>query len=80
MSNKPTPGKQYIITAEDLTLKSIAARAFGNELEWIRILNANQSTLKTANPEDITPGQVINIPIIPKNESFKTATTRSETH
>lgn len=70
--SKPTPGKQYIITSEDSSLRSIAARAFGDEDQWVRIFNANQNTLKTANPEDITTGQVINIPVIPENELFKT--------
>ena len=60
---KPTPGKQYIITDEN-TLSQVARRAYGNGSQWPRIWRANQSQLRSGNPDLIFPGEVIFIPEI----------------
>jgi prophage tail gpP-like protein len=60
---KPTPGKQYVIQDED-TLSQVARRAYGNASHWPRIWRANQSSLRSGNPDLIYPGEVIYIPEI----------------
>ena len=59
--SKPTPGKQYTITDEN-TLSQVARRAYGNGNHWPRIWRANQSQLRSGNPDLIYPGEVIFIP------------------
>lgn len=58
---KPTPGKQYTIQDEN-TLSQVARRAYGNGNHWPRIWRANQSALRSADPDLIFPGEVIYIP------------------
>ena len=60
---KPTPGKQYTIQDEN-TLSQVARRAYGNGNHWPRIWRANQSTLRSNDPDLIFPGEVIYIPEI----------------
>lgn len=60
---KPTPGKQYTIVDED-TLSQVARRAYGNANHWPRIWRANQSALRSGDPDLIFPGEVIYIPEI----------------
>ena len=60
---KPTPGKQYTITDEN-TLSQVARRAYGNGNHWPRIWRANQSALRSGDPDLIFPGEVIFIPEI----------------
>ena len=69
--SKPTPGRQYIITESDTSLLTIAAQAYGDSSQWVRIKNANQNKLKSVNPEDIVVGETIIIPTIPENERRK---------
>lgn len=66
----PIPGKQYIVQDED-TLSQIAQRAYGDAQYWPRIFQANQSNLKSDNPDTIFPGTVINIPVIPEVDQLK---------
>lgn len=58
---KPTPGKQYTIVKEN-TLSQVASRAYGNANHWPVIYRANQSTLRSGDPNLIYPGEVIFIP------------------
>lgn len=58
---KPTPGKQYTIVDEN-TLSQVARRAYGNSSHWPRIWRANQSALRSGDPDLIFPGEVIYIP------------------
>lgn len=60
---KPTPGKQYTIQDEN-TLSEVARRAYGNGNHWPRIWRANQSKLRSGDPDLIFPGEVIFIPEI----------------
>lgn len=70
MSN-PLPGKQYTVQSGD-TLSVIAARAYGDAQLWPRIWKANQTRLKSDNPETISPGEIIIIPLIAEREALKT--------
>jgi len=58
---RPIPGKQYTIIDED-SLSVVARRAYGNSNHWPRIWRANQSNLKSGDPDLIYPGEVIFIP------------------
>ena len=57
----PTPGKQYTIE-DETTLSQVARRAYGNGNHWPRIWRANQSNLKSGDPNLIFPGEIIFIP------------------
>jgi len=58
---RPTPGKQYtIVTGDNLT--KIATIAYGDGTKWPKIYNANQTRLKSGDPNLIFPGEVILIP------------------
>jgi nucleoid-associated protein YgaU len=50
---------QYTVVAGD-TLRGIAQRFYGDENQWPRIHNANRGQIP--NPDQISPGQVLNIP------------------
>ena len=58
---KPTPGRPYTIVKGD-NLSHIARAAYGNGRDWRRIWKANQSVLRSGDPNLIFPGEVINIP------------------
>jgi LysM repeat protein len=58
---KPTPGKPYIVVSGD-NLSSIANRAYGDASKWNIIFKANQSTLKSDDPNLVFPGEVLVIP------------------
>jgi prophage tail gpP-like protein len=61
MSSLPVQGKQYVIQSGD-TLTLIASRAYGNPSKWKTIYNANQTVLKSSNPNLVYPGEIIFIP------------------
>ena len=61
----PTPGKQYTIVDEN-TLSQVARRAYGDATFWRRIWNANQTTLRSGDPDLIFPGETILIPLLPE--------------
>ena len=58
----PTQGKQYTIITGD-TLERIATISYGDSTKWRKIYNANQTRLKSGDPNLIYPTEVINIPI-----------------
>jgi prophage tail gpP-like protein len=58
---KPTPGTMYTIVRGD-TLWGISARAYGRPLKWRDIWQANQTVLRSGDPNMIYPGEVIFIP------------------
>lgn len=58
---KPTPGKQYTIQDEN-SLSQVSRRAYGTFTHWPRIWRANQSALRSGDPDLIFPGEIIYIP------------------
>lgn len=74
--SKPIPGKQYTVQSGD-TLSIISKRAYGDAKYYTRIKAANQSNLRSSDPDTIFPGQVLNIPVIAENEIFKTALSKT---
>lgn len=76
MPDMPVPGQQYTVQAGD-TLSSIAARAYGNGSLWPKIKQANQSSLKSSDPDAIFPGEVLIIPVLPELEALKTEQVKS---
>lgn len=61
------PGKQYTIQDEN-TLSQVSLRAYGDATYWIRIWNANQTTLRSGDPDLIFPGETILIPVLPERQ------------
>jgi nucleoid-associated protein YgaU len=53
------PWFNYTVIAGD-TLRSLAQRFYGDETQWPVIFNANRDQIP--NPDEIFPGQVLNIP------------------
>lgn len=64
---KPIPGTPYVIVPGD-TLSHISLAAYGQARKWPKIWAANQTRLKSGDPNLIFPGEVINIPILPELE------------
>ncbi len=67
---KAIPGVPYTVVPGD-TLSGIANQAYGEGRRWREIWNANQTVLKSGNPNLIYPGEVITIPKIPELEAQK---------
>lgn len=61
IANYPTPGKRYRVQTGDY-FRRIAAIAYGDESRWPQIFNANQSTLRSQNPDVVFPGEILIIP------------------
>jgi prophage tail gpP-like protein len=61
MASLPIQGKQYTVQRGD-NLRLIATRAYGDEMKWSKIYRANASSLKSGNPNLISPGEVLFIP------------------
>ncbi|MEE9499605.1 MAG: LysM peptidoglycan-binding domain-containing protein [Nitrospinaceae bacterium] len=59
----PVEGEEYTIQPGD-TLERIAARAYGDAILWPRIWKANQTRLRSGDPNLILPGEVIQIPVL----------------
>ena len=59
--SKPTPGSTYTVVKGD-QLRLISAQAYGRQDLWRRIFAANQTTLKSGDPDLIFPGEVLIIP------------------
>lgn len=72
----PIEGKQYTVKSGD-TLSSIAKRVYGDAKEWPRIWKANQSEIKSGNPDQVFPGEKI---IIPEDPALKDASNPSVAH
>lgn len=53
------PAQKYTVQSGD-SLRAIAQRFYGNEMEYMRIFHANRDQLN--DPDLIHPGQVLNIP------------------
>lgn len=70
---KPIPNTQYTVVRGD-TLSNISARAYGDQTLWRRIWSANQTRLKSGDPNLIYPGEVIIIPPLPERTAAKDAT------
>lgn len=58
---KATPGMPYTVVKGD-TLSGIAKQAYGDGRRWREIWQANETVLKSGNPNMIYPGEVITIP------------------
>jgi prophage tail gpP-like protein len=69
---KPTPGKQYTIVSGD-TLSGIALQAYGRGSKYPIIWKANQTTLKSDDPDLIYPGEVIIIPLLEELKELRNA-------
>jgi prophage tail gpP-like protein len=65
MSN--LPGKNYIVVSGD-TLTSIAQKAYGDATKWPIIWNANQTSMKSDDPDIVFPGDSLFIPLEPVAE------------
>ena len=61
MPVRPTPGAPYTIVKGD-NLSKIARIAYGQASKWRDIWAANESVLRSGDPNLIYPGEVINIP------------------
>jgi prophage tail gpP-like protein len=68
---KPIPGQQYTVGDED-SLSQISLRAYGDAQYWPRIFAANQTTLRSGNPDTIFPGEILRIPLISERQLLKT--------
>lgn len=68
--SEPVPGKQYTVVSGD-TLSGISLRAYGVATYWPRIFKANQTALKSSDPDLIFPGEIIFIPEISEIKKLK---------
>lgn len=59
--SKATPGKPYTVKKGD-NLSRIANQAYGDPSKWRLIYKANQTVLKSSDPNLIYPGEVLQIP------------------
>ena len=73
---KPIPGKNYTV-ADETTLSQVAARAYGDSVFWPRIFNANQFTLKSTDPDSVTRGEILIVPILSERELIKSSVVQS---
>lgn len=63
----PRPGKFYVVEEGD-SLTRIAKRAYGDGSFWDRIWAANQTRLRSGDPDIVFPGEEILIPVIPERQ------------
>lgn len=68
--SKPIQGSQYTIIPGD-NLSSIAGAAYGDPRKWRVIWKANQSRLRSGDPNLIFPGEVITIPLDKEEQTLK---------
>lgn len=59
--SKAVAGKPYTVVSGD-TLSGISKQAYGDGTKWRLIWKANQTVLRSGDPNKIYPGEVINIP------------------
>lgn len=76
MANLPIPGQSYTVQQGD-TLSSISTKAYGDSSKWPKIRQANQSSLKSADPNLIFPGEILNIPFLADIAALKTTQVKS---
>jgi prophage tail gpP-like protein len=74
---KPIPGKPYTIVSGD-TLSGIATRAYGIPSKSRDIYAANETVLKSGDPDLIFPGEVIWVPPDASLEKVKNETVREK--
>lgn len=67
---KPIPGQPYTIVKGD-TLSRIAQQSYGIARKWREIWAANETVLRSGDPNLIFPGEVINIPTDAPIEKIK---------
>jgi len=65
--SKAVAGQPYTVVTGD-TLSGIAAQSYGNGRKWPIIWKANQTTLRSGNPDLIFPGEIINVPVDPEQQ------------
>lgn len=70
----PIPGKNYTVQDGD-SLSRIATRAYGDPTLWPRIWEANQTRLRSGDPDIIFPGEVILIPVLAERRRPPAVTT-----
>jgi len=68
--SRPTPGKPYTVQKGD-TLIGIAKAAYGDGGKFTIIWKANQSNLRGSTPDQVFPGEVLNIPQDQDKEALK---------
>ena len=73
---KPIPGKNYTVT-DETTLSQIAARAYGDSVFWPRIFKANQFALKSTDPDSISRGEILIIPVLSERELIRSSVVQS---
>ena len=61
-SINPIPGQTYTVRPGD-SLRGLAKRAYGDEMQWSRLYRANVSTLRSSSADVIYPGEVLFIPL-----------------
>lgn len=74
--SKPIPGKSYTVS-DETTLSQVAARAYGDSVFWPRIFNSNQFSLKSPDPDSVSRGEVLVIPILSERELVKSSIVQS---
>ena len=73
---KPIPGKNYTVT-DETTLSQVAARAYGDSVFWPRIFQSNQFTLKSTDPDSVSRGEVLIVPVLSEREFIKSSVVQS---
>lgn len=68
--SRPQPGSNYTIVSGD-SLSSIAERAYGDPQQWPIIYNANQTILKSTDPNIVFPGETVFIPEQPELKQLR---------
>jgi len=61
----PIQGENYLVVSGD-SLSIIAGKAYGDPLKWPLIFSANQSTIKSDDPNLVFPGEIVFIPALPE--------------
>lgn len=69
--SKAIAGKPYTVVVGD-TLTGISKQAYGEGSQWRMIWKANQTVLRSGDPDIIFPGEVINIPVNPLSKIVET--------
>ncbi|QBQ55251.1 calcium-translocating P-type ATPase, PMCA-type [Nitrosococcus wardiae] len=62
-----SPAAKTVVVQPGDTLSQIAARAYGDPNQWPLIYEANRDKIK--NPNVITPGMELTLPLLPKNSN-----------
>ena len=68
--SKPIPGQNYTVKEGD-SLSKIAEIAYGDFKLYTLIFNANQNTLRSSDPDEVFPGEILVIPERPEIKEIK---------